>query len=98
MKIIYEENEIERLEESRNALIDMGHGTLFDDTDPDRVYSINFTVTKFGLAEYILLSLLNNRLEDFDSGIDVKSINFTPIKNVNEVKQKLHELIDQADI
>ena len=76
----------------------MGRGTLFDDSDPDRVYGINFTVTKFGLAEYIILGLLNNKFKDFDLGIDVKSINFAPVKNVNEIKQKLHELIDQADI
>lgn len=96
MKIVYEEGEIESLEKIRKELIDKGRAVLFPvDVDPDRVYSLSFKVTKPGLAEYLLISALNNRLEDFDLGIDIVSINFGDIPNKEEVRQKLHRAIDE---
>lgn len=96
MKIVYEEGEIESLEKLHKELIDKGRAVLFPvGVDPDRVYSLSFKVTKPGLAEYLLISALNNRLEDFDLGIDIVSINFGAIQNKEDVRQKLHRAIDE---
>lgn len=67
---------------------------LFGNADPDRTYSLNFKVTNPALAEFYLLSILNNRIENFDLGIDVTAINFDALTNKEEVKRKLHESIE----
>lgn len=94
MKIVYEDGELESLEESYKVLKDKRRVLLFGNTDPDRTYSLNFKVTNPALAEFYLLSILNNRLEDFDLGIDVTAINFDTLTNKEEIKHKLHESID----
>ena len=75
MKIVYEENEIEKLEQENSAWKEKGRGGLFDDNDPDRVYSLNFKVTNPVLAEYWIPALLFDELRDFDLGISIESIN-----------------------
>ena len=94
MKIVYEDGELERLEESYKFLKDKKRTLLFGNADPDRTYSLNFKVTNPALAEFYLLSILNNRIEDFDLGIDVTAINFDSLTNREEVKRKLHESIE----
>lgn len=94
MKIVYEDGELERLEESYKFLKDKRRPLLFENVDPDKTYSLNFKVTNPVLAEFYLLSILNNRLEDFDLGIDVTAINFDALTNKEEIKHKLHESID----
>lgn len=94
MKIVYEDGEPERLEETYKFLKDKGRALLFGDADPDRTYSLNFKVTNPVLAEFYLLSILNNRIENFDLGIDVTAINFDALTNKEEVKRKLHESIE----
>ena len=42
MKVVYEEGEIERLEKIQKELKEMGRAILFDGSDPDRVYCLNF--------------------------------------------------------
>lgn len=94
MKIVYEDGELERLEETYKLSKDKGRALLFGNTDPDRTYSLNFKVTNPALAEFYLLSILNNRIENFDLGIDVTAINFDALTNKEEVKRKLHESIE----
>lgn len=93
MKIVYEDGELERLEESYKVSKDKKR-TLFGNAYPDRTYSLNFKVTNPALAEFYLLSILNNRIENFDLGIDVTAINFDALTNKEEVKRKLHESIE----
>ena len=95
MKIIYEENEIEELEQENSAWKEKGRGGLFDDYDPDRVYSLNFKVTNPVLAEYWIPALLFDNLQDFDLGIAIESININAAVNKEELKRKLHEAIEQ---
>lgn len=92
MRVVYEDGEKERIKNALDAFPDMA---LFDEQDPDRCYSISFKVTNVSLAQHILMNLLHNKLDDFDLGIDVMSINFAPIQNVDEVKDRLHKLIDE---
>lgn len=97
MKVVYEEGEIERLEKAHSELKNMGRALLFDEDggwDPNRVYNLSFKVTNPGLAEYLLISLLNNKLSDFELGIDIVSINFNAVQDKNELKRKLHEAIE----
>lgn len=94
MKIVYEDGELERLEETYKFLKDKKRTLLFGNADPDKIYSLNFKVTNPALAEFYLLSILNNRIEDFDLGIDVTAINFDALTNREEVKRKLHESIE----
>lgn len=94
MKVVYEEGEIERLEKIQKELKEMGRAILFDGSDPDRVYSLNFKITNPGLAEYILLSLLNNKLEDFELGIKITSINLGVVPDKEDIRHKLHGAID----
>lgn len=94
MKIVYEDGELERLEETYKFLKDKKRTLLFENADPDRTYSLNFKVTNPALAEFYLLSILNNKIEDFDLGIDITSINFDALTNKEEVKRKLHESIE----
>lgn len=94
MKIVYEDGELERIEEIYKLSKDKRRVLLFGNTDPDRTYSLNFKVTNPALAEFYLLSILNNRLENFDLGIDVTAINFDALTNREEVKRKLHESIE----
>ena len=95
MKIVYEENEIEKLEQENSAWKEKGRGGLFDDNDPDRVYSLNFKVTNPVLAEYWIPALLFDELPDFDLGIAIESININTAVNKEELKRKLHEAIEQ---
>lgn len=94
MKIVYEDGELERIEATYKISKDKRRALLFGNTDPDRTYSLNFKVTNPALAEFYLLSILNNRLENFDLGIDVTAINFDALTNKEEVKRKLHESIE----
>lgn len=95
MKIIYEENELEQIEESYRQLHEKGRGMLFDWNNLDRTYGLTFKVTKPGLAEYILVGLLYNKLKDFDLGFEVQSIEFDTMQNTSDVKEKLHRMIDE---
>lgn len=94
MKVLYEENEVNSIEKTYQELRNRGRLALFSGEDPDRMYSLSFKVTKPALAEYLLISLLNNRLEDFELGINIVSINFDTFPNKEDVKRKLHEAID----
>lgn len=96
MKIVYEPGEIERLESRHSECVKEDFGTIFQGTDPDKLYGITFKVTNPALASYILGSLLNNRLDDFEMGIDVQSINYN-IANIDssDLSEKLHKMIDE---
>lgn len=95
MKVVYEEGELKRLDESYAKLREMGLALLFDSCDPDIVYNLNFKVTNPSLAEYLLVSLLNNKLPDFELGIDITSINFDAVVDKSDLRKKLHEAIDE---
>lgn len=91
MKIVYDEGEKERVQ----SFYDKYKNTrLFYDLD--REYSLNFKVTNPAIAQHVLTFLLHNQFDDdeFDIGIDVTSINFYRVQNVDDVKQKLYEMID----
>lgn len=91
MKVLYDDNEKQIL----RAIYDQHpNAHLFDDSDLERVYSINFKVTDPGVAQYILRGMLFDKLEDFDMGIKIMSINFAPYVGNYELKQKLHDAID----
>ena len=47
------------------------------------------------LAEYLLIGLLHHRIEDFNLGIDIQSIEFSPFTRSNDVKEQLHKAIDE---
>ena len=63
MKIVYGDKERDTL---KHIYDEFSNTNLFDDSDPDRVYSLNFKVTDPSVAQYILRGLLFDRLEDFD--------------------------------
>ena len=92
MKVIYDDVEKERLQEVYK------HDTffkLFAESDPDRIYGISFKVTNPSLAQYILVSLMHNQLEEFDLGIDITAIHFSQLQDKSEIKEKLHKMIDE---
>ena len=91
MKIVYEENEKENIEEVYNERVNF---KIFDDPNPDKLYSITFKVTNPSLAQYILVGLLHDKLEDMDLGIQVQEINFKRIQNKDKMKEKMHKMID----
>jgi uncharacterized protein YfeS len=90
MKIVYEDNEKEKIEDVHNR----SKLKLFDEANPDRLYSITFKVTNPGLAQHILTGLLYDQLEEMDLGIEVREINFNRIQNKDEMKEKMHKMID----
>lgn len=91
MKIVYEDGEKERIKEFYDQL----SLKLFDEQNPDKIYSISFKVTNPSLAQQIFVSLLHDKLEDFDLGIDVTAIHFKRIQDQDEIKEKLHKMIDE---
>lgn len=95
MKVVYEEGELKRLDESYAKIKEMGLALLFYNCGPDIVYNLNFKVTNPSLAEYLLVSLLNNKLPDFELGIDITSINFDAVVDKSDLRKKLHETIDE---
>lgn len=98
MKVVYEPNEIESIEKAHKQCIENGYyyGGLFNSQDPDRLYGLTFKVTNPALAECILVRLLNNRLENFELGIDLQSIELD-ITGMNRsvLKEKLLRAIDE---
>lgn len=89
MKIVYNEGEKERLESMYDKLpIQIFH-------DLDRIYSINFKVKNPAIAQYVFTSLLHDKLEDFDFGIDLISINFDQIQDRDDIKSQLHKIINE---
>lgn len=97
MKVVYEPNEIERIEKAHKQCTENGYyGGLFNSQDPDRLYGLTFKVTNPALAECILVGLLNNRLENFELGIDVQSIEFdTTTMSRSAIREKLLKAIDE---
>ena len=71
------------------------HHLLFDENNPEKEYSINFKVTNPVIAQYILISLLNKKLDGVDLGIDVTSINLAPFSDKHDIKMRLHQMIDE---
>ena len=97
MKVVYEPGEIERIEEIHRELIESRSGGMFPRDEPDRIYGLTFKVTKPGLAEYLLVSLLNNKSEDFELGIDIQSINFDILQmDKGALQYELHRAIDEV--
>ena len=96
MKLVYNDGEKERIESRYKEYKDHNMCTVFDDENPDTEYAISFKVTNPAIAQYILMSLLHNKLEDVDLGINVTGIHFNIIQNKDEIKEKLHQLIDEV--
>ncbi len=94
MKVVYEEGERDRLKAGYDAIREHGMCGLFKENDHETTYGLTFKVTKPEIAEYILFSLLHNKLSDFDIGIDVQSIEFDILPKKDELKNKLHEAIE----
>ena len=95
MKVLYEPGEITSIEKSVETLKDNGCGCLFEENNPDKLYGLTFKVTNPALAQYILVGLLNDHLEDFDLGIDIQSIEFGPVgTDKTEIREKLHSAIE----
>ena len=96
MKVLYEPGEITSIEKSVEILKDNGCGCLFEENNPDKLYGLTFKVTNPALAQYILVGLLNDHLEDFDLGIDIRSIEFGPVgTDKTEGREKLHRGVDE---
>ena len=91
MKVVYEENEKEYLEEHYKT---EERNKMFPDLN--QTYSINFKVTNPALAQYFLIAMINNRLEDFDVGISIESINFFEAKSNERLKEDLYRAIDEV--
>lgn len=95
MKLVYDDGELNRLKEVYDTIRDNGlGGALFGDYNPETIYGITFKITKPEIAEYVLFGLLRNRLENFDIGIDVQTIEFNPMFDKSELRDKLHKAID----
>lgn len=94
MKIVYEPNEKQELADWYQTRC-KDRAEIFNTSDPDRIYHISFKVTNVAIAHYILLSMLNDHLEDFDMGIDVQSIDIAEVVHVNDIKERLHRMIDE---
>ena len=92
MKLIYDEGEKERLRERYEQFPE---ARLFNG-DPDHTYSISFKITDPAIAGYILFGLLHDRLKDFDIGIDVRTVHFAAVPDKQDLKQKLHQMIDEV--
>lgn len=96
MKLVYEPNEIERIENNRKQCIEAGYYSLFNSPNPDHLYGLTFKVTNPALAEYILVGLLSDKLENFELGIDIQSIEFdTTRMNRSDLKERLFRAIDE---
>lgn len=93
MKVVYEPGEIASIEKSVEILKDNGHECLFEENNPDRLYGLAFKVTNPALAQYILVGLLNDHLEDFELGIEIRSIELGPVKT--DIREKLHRAVDE---
>ena len=91
MKIVYKENEKEYLEKHYKT---EEYNKMF--TDLSKTYSINFKVTNPALAQYFLVAMMNNRLEDFDVGISIETINFFEAKPNKRLKEDLYRAIDSV--
>lgn len=92
MKVIYNDGEKERLKKAYDEMTDF---RFFGDDNPDTIYSLSFKVTKPEIAQYVLLGLLHNRLEDFDLGIDVNTIHFNRVQDASDIRAQLHQFIDE---
>lgn len=96
MKVVYEPGEITSIEKSVEILKDNGRECLFEKNNPDRLYGLTFKVTNPALAQYILVGLLNDRLEDFELGIEILSIEFGPVgTDKAAIREKLHRAIEE---
>ena len=96
MKVLYEPGEITSIEKSVELLKDNGCGCLFEENNPDRLYGLTFKVTNPALAQYILVGLLNDCLEDFDLGINIQSIEFGPVgTDKAEIREKFHRAVEE---
>ena len=88
MKLVYNDGEKERLEETYEKL------RLQIFTDPDKTYGISFKVKNPAIAQYIFTSLLHDKLNDVDLGIEITAIHFNQIQDKSEIKEKLHQMIN----
>ena len=96
MKVLYEPGEIDSIEEATEVLREHGQGCLFEENNPDKLYGLTFKVTNPALAQYILVGLLNDHLEDFDLGIDIQSIEFGPVgTDKDTIREKLHMAVEE---
>ena len=96
MKVLYEPGEIASIEKSVEILKDNGRECLFEENNPDRLYGLTFKVTNPALAQCILVGLLNDRLEDFELGIEILSIEFGPVgTDKAAIREKLHRAIEE---
>ena len=96
MKVVYEPGEIASIEKSVEILKDNGRECLFEENNPDRLYGLTFKVTNPALAQHILVGLLNDRLEDFELGIEILSIEFGPVgTDKAAIREKLHRAIEE---
>ena len=96
MKVVYEPDEITSIEKSVEILKDNGRECLFEENNPDRLYGLTFKVINPALAQYILVGLLNDRLEDFELGIDIQSIEFGPVgTDKDTIRKKLHMAVEE---
>ena len=94
MRVVYEEGERDRLKAGYDAIREHGMGGLFKEHDYETTYGLTFKVTKPEIAEYVLMSLLHNKLDDFDIGIDIQSIEFDILPKRDELKNKFYEAIE----
>ena len=96
MKVVYEPGEIASIEKSVEILKDNGRECLFEENNPDRLYGLTFKVKNPALAQCILVGLLNDRLEDFELGIEILSIEFGPVgTDKAAIREKLHRAIEE---
>ena len=96
MKVLYEPGEIDSIEEATEVLREHGQGCLFEENNPDRLYGLTCKVKNPALAQYILVGLLNDHLDNFELGIDIQSIEFGPIgTDKAAIREKLHRAIEE---
>lgn len=91
MKIVFEPGEKERI---RNIHDEYDH-RLFDEANPERIYSLRFKVTDPAIAQYALSKLLYRPNSDMDLGISCTEIRLRPAPDADDVKLRLHQAIDE---
>lgn len=94
MKIVWEDEELRRLEYGEQILNENGRSSILFD-DPDKEYTVTFKVTNPLIASYLLsTSLYGRSSEDAGLGIKVTSIGLCDTKY--QLREKLIEAIDNA--
>lgn len=96
MKIIWDDEELRRLEYGEEILNENGRSSLlFDEEDPEKEYSITFKVTDPLIASYLLSSSLYSKSSE-DTGIGIKVTSIQLQDHNSALREQLIAAIDSV--